>query len=136
RYQRLHEAADAHRRNYESRVRLLSGQLAAPAMQAISEESVEAARLDANQKDELWHNAQAVVERFTKLLEQAKQREGLVAELTRKEAALQEIVTLLTSEDEIESNFQAWQTLQQVLPALRQAIEQQQHIFESQQHAK
>ena len=136
RYQRLHEAADAHRKNHESRVRLLSGQLAAPAMQAITEESVEAAQLEADQKDELWRTTQVEVERFTKLLEQAKQREELVTELTRKQAALQEIVTLLASEDEIEMNFQAWQALQQVLPSLRQAVEQRQHIVESQQRAK
>ncbi len=76
------------------------------------------------------------MERFTGLLEQAKRWEELVAELAEKQAALQNILALLARAGEIESNFQEWQGLQQVLPTLKQVVEQQQHIANSQQRTR
>jgi len=136
RYQRLYEAADTHRKIYEDQTRMASNQLASPAIQAITEESLESAKSAVTQKHEQWRNAQAEVERFTRLLEQAKQWEKLTVELAEKEIALQAIIALLARENEIESNFQEWQQLQQVLPIIKQVVEQRQHIAESQQRAK
>lgn len=136
RYQMLHDAADAHRKNYDSQVKTLSRQLEAPAIQTVTVESIEVAKSEVTQKNEQWRIAQVEVECFTQLLEQAKRWEELVAELQEKQAALQNALVLIAREDEIESNFQEWQTLQQVLPTLKQVVEQRQHIAESQWHAR
>lgn len=136
RYRRLHEAADTHRKNYEGQVKTVRNQLDSPAIQAVTEEELESARSAVTQKNEQWHSAQSEVERFTRLLEQAKQWEKLITEITEEKIALQATMALLAREKEIESNFHEWQALQQVLPALKQVVEQQQQITDSQQRVQ
>jgi len=136
RYQRLYEAADAHRKRYEDQVKIVNNQLASPTIQAVTEENLESARSKVTQKNEQWRSAQAEVERFTRLLGQAEQWEKLVAELAEKKIALQATITLLAREKEIESNFQGWQALQQVLPTLKQIVEQRQQIADSQRRVQ
>ncbi len=132
-YQRLYDAADARRKNYDAYVKGLNSQLGAPAMQSLTKESIETARSEVAQKDEQWHKAQTEVEYFTKLLEQAKRWEEIIAEINEKQMALQRVIMLLARKDEIESNFDEWQALQKVLPIFQQLIEQRQRIYKSQQ---
>lgn len=136
RYRQLSETADTHRKNYEGQVRTVSNQLASTAIQAATEENLESARYTVTQKNEQWRCVQTEVERFTRLLEQAKQWEKFVAELAEKKIALQTTMALLAREKEIESNFQEWQALQQVLPILKQIVEQRQQIADSQRRVQ
>ncbi len=132
-YQRLYDAADFHRKNHDARIKMLNNQLGAPVLRSLAEESIKAARSEVAQKDEQWRKAQAEVEYFTKLLEQAKRWEEIVAEINEKQTALQSVIMLLARKDEIGNNFGEWQVLQQILPILQQLIEQRQRIYESQQ---
>lgn len=134
-YQRLFEAADAHRKNYDDRITMLSSQLAAPSMQFVTEESIKVARSEVVQKDQQWNTVQAEVGHFTKLLEQASQWKKLIDELEGKRAALQTVLTLIERQDEIEHSFAEWQSLQQVIPTLKQVVKQRTLISESQQNA-
>lgn len=127
-YEKLHAAADERRRLYKGRVDSLTQLLAAAS--PISDEDLAAARSELERQNHEWADVQREVGRLTSLVEQARLHEQLISELVQEQKQLQDALDLLAREDEINNNFEEWQTLSQVLPTLDQLLQERGLIAE------
>lgn len=131
RYQRLHEIADSRRANYKKEAEVLEKQL--QVIPIIASEEIAACKTGLEEKVKTWETSQARIQHIAALLERVKEREKLLRRRETVTKDLQWVEDFLQREEEIRTNFQAWQSLNQIVPILHRVVEQRQRIFNQEQ---
>lgn len=133
-YQKLYNAAEEQRKSYRGRVETLAKQLSSPDNRAVSDEEIDQATQRLSDGNAALNEATTAVERYRDYLELARQWESDSAELLEKKAQIQEAQVLLGREAEITDRYAEWQELENVLPTLKQLVEDRISLLQLQQN--
>jgi exonuclease SbcC len=134
RYERLHERAREHCRQWENQVEQLRGRLSQlPEIPPLEIESVAQAIQEA---EVACQQANAELERLEKMLAQAQRWSDLERERRRIQQQLREAQDLLREADALECAWQRYQELKALLPLVESFLQQRQCLQETQREVQ
>ncbi len=121
RYEQLASLADKHHNRHETSMDRLQKSLAET--QFVSDEQMEAARLEEQAARDKLEEAQEEVNRLSNLLTQAREWGRLNEELKKEQARLEYVSNLLEREQEIRDGYSRLVHLNMILPSLEEILE-------------
>ncbi len=128
-YDKLHQLADARRKDFDGQVKNFKLQL--EASETVSNAEFNAAQEVLKLTEENWKKSQHKVDNLGILLEQSKQWQQLNFQILEQQSDLQKWQALIARTDEIEQKFTRYKEIETVLPLLSSIIEQRQRIIDN-----
>lgn len=126
-YDKLHQLADARRKESEAQFKIFKLQL--EASETVSDAEFNAAQEVLNLTNENLNKSRDKVDNLVTLVELSKQFQQLNSQLIEQQKDVQKWQALIACTDEIEQNFTRYKELEIVLPLLSSIIEQRQRII-------
>jgi len=128
-YDKLHQLADARRKECEAHLNNLKKQL--ELSETVSDAEFNAAQEMLNLTEDNWKKSQQKVDNLGSLFEKSKQWQQLNSRILEHQGDLQKSQALIARADEIEKKITRYKELETVLPLLSSIIEQRQRIIDN-----